>query len=71
MNWGEAEARLGKFAEAEAILQRALGLKSDYPRARFSLGYTAADFANPGGRGGIGASQRHEFHPGERFAGIR
>ena len=52
MNWGEAEPRLGKFAEAEAILQRAWGLKSDYPRARFSLGYTAADFANPGGRGG-------------------
>ena len=45
---GEADARLGEFAEAEETLKRALRPKPDYARAQFSLGCTFADFANRG-----------------------
>ena len=49
MYWGKPIARLGKFAEAEEALKRGLRLKPDSARARCSLGWTAADFANRGG----------------------
>ncbi|MBU4356207.1 MAG: tetratricopeptide repeat protein [Proteobacteria bacterium] len=48
---GEADARLGKFAEAEETLKRALRQKPDYARAQFSLRCTFADCANRGRHG--------------------